>query len=471
MMWLARVAAATVVRRLVLLALAALLAWAGMGKAHAQQSEYDNRCASWNSSAQCTPQQAYQMCVQNIEWYASPPNQVRDNPHCILIAGNPATTQTGGYRGVFDGGVFNEEQWNLPCPAGSTWDPDTHQCFSSQECLARNALPGYKNVGATTRSAGSQCVAGCEFKVSHGSGPTVSTSVIGQAGSLAITGIWEYTGNACAANLPDLTESDAQTKKEEECIPVGSQTMCQKANGQLCYQSSTGREICWEAGETGTKTDGPVAQDRKPGQVNPPDTKQLPNGETGTKTGDVITTVTTVTNIGGGTTTITTTTTNYNGGSGANAGDGDDGKDKGGGGKPGGDDGEKNSAAGGITCNSPPVTTGDPLLAKNVEQNWVALCRGETETKNMGDDANSLAAAADALEPQEIGIVSDEPSDGVAFDGNLLQLGSGACPPPPNVSIMGQAFQWPARFCDLVAALRLLFIAAATVMALRVVAS
>jgi len=456
--WLARVFASAVVRRIAYVLVALVLAWAGIGKAQAQ-SVPPNLCDSRADTA-CTRQQAWEGCNERGTYYVNNTSMQYASFECRKqsdyyqgwLTNDFGTSNISMPNGVFywevgqecpAGSHWNDttKQCNATCPSGEWNDPtNPAQCLSPQKCLARNGDLGSNSGLPRPSLTRDRCVAGCKFSMPEGQYSQSTSGAAGQSVTV-YRGVMEYTGDACGASPIDPNYEDEPSQKDippQECVPVAGQTMCQKSNGDQCYSSSTGRQICWRPGETGVKT------------------------------GDTVTTTTTTIN-NGGTTTIITTTVNYQGGSGADAGDTNSGEDGDGIGKEDGE--EDGSAAGGIGCDAPPVTTGDPLQAKQIEQNWVALCRGETESDNMRADADTLNALADGLEPQEIGIVQDVPSDGLSFDQGLVTLGSGSCPSPPAVSIGGRPFEWPSQFCDILAALRLLFIAATLVHALRVVVS
>jgi hypothetical protein len=161
--------------------------------------------------------------------------------------------------------------------------------------------------------------------------------------------------------------------------------MCVKKNGEHCYTASTGRQICWGPGETGTKTDGNIAQKRGPGADTKPPAPTPPPGETFNDSNKPTTTTTTTP----GGTVINNTTNNWSTGSGTDAGDGNDGETPGQ--TPGDDDeGDQGSASGGEGCDVPPTCSGDNVGCASLLMIWRNRCsEGRNKVEGGGEcDAN-----------------------------------------------------------------------------------
>lgn len=194
------------------------------------------------------------------------------------------------------------------CSTATQWNQYTEKC--DIPCSEQPPLDG-----GLTRTAGSFCSGGCNYNVSTANASTFQSNggpitVYSAAGS-------QPTGESCTVGVDPAVSNDNQL-----CAPLGAgQTACRKQNGDVCYSASTGRQICWQPGQTGEQTDADTMQKRNAGdQPIPPDSLQLPNGDTLSQSGEPVTTNTTINN-NGDTRNVTTTTTNYETGSGTNAGD------------------------------------------------------------------------------------------------------------------------------------------------------
>lgn len=275
----------------------------------------------------------------------------------------------------------------INCPAGTTWDEATLSCFDPQACLAHNSEPGFMNVGVVTKPFYERCVGGCQYKALPGSGVVH----IEGADYDLVTGEFEFTGQACAPELPAEDASNIQNPKPQECVTVpggGDFPMCVKNNGEHCLTApSTGRQFCWRPGEVGEKTGGPALQKREAGTASTPPTTPPPTNSSFVPDGGTVTTQTTVnSNV------IVTTFTNYRTDSGVDAGptDSSEPADGTGGDSSSGDD-DPGSVQGGVDCDNPPVVQGgDPLLANVILQTWGTRCAVEsanavTSSGEIGD--------------------------------------------------------------------------------------
>lgn len=393
-----------------------------------------------------------------------------------------ATSKAGGQN------CFNRRYYFQDCPAGTSWDGasgtcvsqcpngwadplNPGQCLDADKCLARNAEIGANAGLARPSLTTSRCVAGCNFAMDTTS-PDYSvtkSSISGGAQATVYRGVMEYTGDPCTGGAPSEDIEEPKKDLKQECTPVGGQTVCRKPNGQECYTAgSTGNQICWNPGETGDKTDGPILQKRQPGQPTPPNSVDLPNGDTATKTGDSINTSTTVINNGGNSTVISTTTTNYQTGSGANAG----GTNQGEPGDGTGDktqDGNDETGSPSYDCTHAPVCSStDSIGCAMLRQTWANHC--DFAEDYVGDDPTSLDGEG-AIETDG-DLFRDEPGPDEIF-GSLPSggwAGRGACPIDFSFSVFGRTYNVSAsQLCDLLDALASLVLVAAAVMAGKII--
>lgn len=388
---------------------------AGIGEAHAQTYV----CGAGGG---CNPQQAYSECMAQQAAYADPavrPNLDPSTNRCETTA-NPATATSGKWQGKtnFDGSTNwsggSERYWSVGCPVGTEWNDATKTCGdpppTPEECLARTNLGSMSSTG----SSGTTCSDGCTFEpdqverigVQIGTGPMIYTAPS-----------WKATGGTCTAgpaNEPTPLVND------QACLDAGNgMTMCLRADGMHCASASTGKQICWRPGETGTKTTDDVAQKRVPG-TNPATPPTPPEGETFNQGPST----TTTTDKNG--TTVTTTTTNFTTTGGTDAGGEDSGV-------PG--DGSGGDGAG----------EGDDL----------ADCEGcDTSDGSAGHEGDTIWGADETLE----------------FAADEAGLGYGTtCPAVPDIGLLSSAggLDW-AGLCEVLQALGLIILAAAHMHALYI---
>ena len=232
----------------------------------------------------------------------------------------------------------SQTTWLAECVAGETWDEETKTCkaaFDPQQCLAKPPL-GFTKVTASGSWSG-VCSDGCQYT----QGGALDVQIQNLDGTVVgYTTGWKPSGQACAAGDPvpqPVTES-------QDCAPsADGQTFCMKPNGQQCYSASTGRQVCWNPGETGEKADGNVLQVRNAGQTPTPPATPPPPGDSFQQQGEPVTKSATVNGQ-----TITTTATNYTTVNGTNAGGSDAGEPGDGSGSSSGDgQGDDPTGAGG----------------------------------------------------------------------------------------------------------------------------
>lgn len=361
---------------------------------------------------------------------------------------SPATTWV--YVTVCPSGSYWDEasktcKSSNPCPDGGTWS-DAQQACISPECQAKPALVGVIGAGGAIMDGG------CCY-VPDTSQKTVDVKIGNNPSQIG--GTYKATGAVCTSN-----QNPKAPKSEQHCAEIDGQTLCAMPDGRKCAKTSTGKYNCFGNGETGQKTDGPTLTKVDAGPNHTAPNLTLPSGDTLNKTGGP-TTVTTTTTIGPSTTTNVTNISNYNTSNGTNAGGGNQGTDSPGDGEG---EGDGNGATGG-SCSSGWAVTGDALLGAILGEAHKSRCAGEKSDSDLKNDAGVLNGEAGGDE----GNVGDLflPGEGSTnLSRTEIVLGGGQCPPWPAVQVAGMSFQPPAMFCEVVAALKLLFIASAYAWAL-----
>ena len=206
--WLASVAVATVVRRVVGLLLVGLLAYLGAGEARAacvNSGIYDYKLCDTQGEAWAyarSGSSTLSSYVVTDPWLQGPSDTTLGS---VPVTGwvqcrMRQTTQTdnpGNYVCHVNG---QRTYWKrgADCAAGETWNSTTKTCVpdgpTDEECQAINAEPGFLNVGPTSRSFESRCMAnGCIFAAV---GPRITVS--DPTGISVTNGTFEWTG-ACAS--------------------------------------------------------------------------------------------------------------------------------------------------------------------------------------------------------------------------------------------------------------------------------
>lgn len=416
--------ASAIVRRIAFVVVAAAFAWfAGIGDASAQTT-----CTKDGPYTNCTQQSAIQSCIARSSqlgvgtYYTYVCGYGQNAMHVRVCGANPSPTNNARVGQLQSRETLNaicytgdrDWYWNTAgqCPNG--WDPVGNKCAPSQaECLARPAA-----TSGWTLNNGGHCSDACSF----GPAPAGETFTVNGKTYRSMAGSVP-TGAACVL----ASTNEPLPPAPQYCEPVGTLTMCLKQNGEHCASASTGKQICWKPGETGEKTDGPILQSKVAGPNEiPPQSLTLPNGDSLTKSAGPATTTSTK----GGTTT-TTTTTNYVTTHGTNAGGGTSGSGEPADGTGGGDgegDGEGNGSTGGVTCDAPPVSTGDALLAQIAHQQWLARCTGSGEEFD-GDHGEGVVDG-------KTGWDDTVPDETVLDEAGFLG-GAGSCPSPPTFTLGG----------------------------------
>ncbi|GAA5008857.1 hypothetical protein FNZ56_02915 [Pseudoluteimonas lycopersici] len=413
--WLARVFVSALVRRcayalVVLLSLYACNARAAVDNHPSRQEAYShclsqatNNVSVWFSASQTnTTQWQYTLTKGGYCYiYASVPKAYRERgeyKQCL----KPGLTQCS--ISTYETAHDNEHSWTTECPAGTTWDDNTHTC--KEPCSVNDPpLSGgwfESPTGSYESGVVSVCSGGCEFlntPILHNGGYVTYKKIDGIV--YISTDGWTATGMTCTAG--PSTPSPGATPPPD--------------------------------------SDGDGTSDANDGAPNNP-------GSTG-----------------GG-----------SNGQGDNDGDGnDDGSDDNGDGKPdcgvagtpACDDTKPNSdqSSGGGDCNTPPVSTGNQILASMLFQTWAIRCAlqgnangglppGNPNSSNM--DLSETNGKLDTLHGDltghnGTGDLDDGSATGQTTPGSIFQdddlnteldqSGFGlarSCPAPPTFTIAGQ---------------------------------
>ena len=376
-------------------------------------------CNSGNSTYQTAT-----YFVPNPNWYYPDRGSVEKKTNCGAV---------GPSSYLF----YTSASSTAGCPTGTTWDETSKTCFDPSQCLARNAELGSAAGDPRPSLTTSRCVAGCEFKMDT-SGPDFTVTDWG--GEKLYRGVMEYSGNSCAVSptVPEGTEEEQKVIPTQECKAIAGQSVCVKPNGQHCYSGKTnsGRQYCWNAGETGEKTDADSLQKRNAGNLPTLPSTNPPENSMFQQDGTPITTTTT-TNL----TTITTTTTNYVTDTGVDAGTGGGAEPIDGGGVDGGttgaSDAERNSLLGSIRDKLGELLDG--WKGDGLDHAADGALSGDTEIWGEGDTV-----------------------DGSALDTSGMGIAGGACPALWTSGGEGMA-SWflienPAIWCDYVANIKAILI-------------
>lgn len=516
----------TVVRRLALLLAVVILCWMGLGDARAQGCSnsfvpQSDSCPDRATARAAAIAAAYDYCKY---WYG--PVNCKGNDYATYYPRGTKDSSYAVYVGTSVSTIGSKDyiirSMLADCPAGTEWFESENQCLTP--CLDRNpATPPNYGYWTLDNAGTSMCKSGCSFSRGDilerrdfqvcGSGQCTS-------GGSQVRAIWRFNGAKCSTQPTDPPPPVDPAKNEPTCTPAtAGQTYCVRPNGENCYTASSGRMICWKPSEQGTKTDGPTTQTNNVGneQPNPPPGSQ--------HTSTVKTSTSTTTN------TTTTTINTYTTTSGAPAGSTNQGTAVGADGKPvsdggtgtGDDEGEK-SASGGGDCESPPITSGDPIMGMVATQTWATRCAVEAgnAAKVTGDIANckqpftvegtnanavklramreqicgpdSVANAGDVFDAQSTDAANagdgDEPTDEepddpfadskVERDGNWLLdkldatgfLGAGTCPADRAIAVGAGSIQLSlGPICTMLSAISGLVLALAYLIAFRIMAS
>lgn len=145
-------------------------------------------------------------------------------------------------------------------------------------------------------------------------------------------------------------------------------------------------------------------------------------------------------------------------------------------GAPGAGSGLGNTSGGGGNCDTPPSSTGDPILAQIAYQAWATRCAverlGQGGAGGIGDGDGDGTGDGDGqpdwtkgdgpgIDPDDTDYVEETSVFGLGISTDLLDTsnlfgGSEACPVLPSITIMGQTFNGAniPQWCTLVAVMR-----------------
>ncbi|MFA4125028.1 A coat protein [Xanthomonas perforans] len=381
----------------------------------------------------------------------------------------------------------------------------------AKSCADRNAI-ALADAGIGYMEAPS-CIGGCSVQGTRFSQANGSVQVYGMKDRT-------YTGEVCVAAKPtnDIGEvakdkEEATKPKQPECTALGSnQTACVKSNGDTCATSSSGKTFCWTPGETGKKTDANDAQVKSPkgDPVTPPDIK-IPDKDWQRTEGHQQTAcvnntcktynVTNFSSVPGGTQKNSTGDNNADG-TGNTSGNGKPGT----GSSDDGKDDENDSASDSGNCTVAPMCTGDTLKCLHLKFTWKTQCNTTQNEVSKGStcDAGDVPVCAgnsckaeqyaqllqqwrmrcngEALQKGVEGlagtgdgddgkgsILLEEKGDGPKLNEGLVAYGGGSGGLGYDLEIEGQKFQMPQQVLDFLPVLRMLIIAAATLVALSII--
>lgn len=504
MRWLLGLFARAIVRRVVVVLVAALFAVLGGRALAADYSMCSPTAPESSGGAYLCPDQgiAAAMAAASASYRSG-----------VGVCGyGPGRATVGGTNVDMGNRVI---QVMLLAPTGSACGSIRMEWPPNESCQDRNrnkladAAPWY--------SEPSTCVSGCKVQ---------GTPFDYSNGSVKIYGMKDrsYSGDICTPPGPSKgigpsndEKDDATKPKGDECNALGSgQTACVKPDGDHCTTASTGKTFCWKPNETGEKKDGTDAQTKgeKGKPVMPPTspdpTKEYQRKEGHQQTACINNTCTTynVTNFNetGKGSAKNGTGDNSVDGTGNTSGNGTPGKGSGSGGDK---EGEGDSATESGNCSQPPTCVGDTLKCLHLKFTWriecntkgnaiangdgcgdndVPVCAGEgckAEAYSQVLQQWKQRCAVQAIGEGMAGRASNisNPDDEGVVDGIWIKEGNGNGPKLrqdlvnvggggsllPQVSIEGHQWEVPQGFYDAIAAVRMVIIAMCTVLAMFIV--
>lgn len=450
--WVVRLVASTLIRRLTVLALLAVLAWAGMGRAEAACGYLE----------ECTYSQAVATCEA---YKASEAQAGRPRTDCAY---NPTDGNCPGKGSI----------GNVRISGGDTQWWCLTVAKPEKNCSAEPPL------NAMGMLSGPACVGGCTYMA----GPNNRTFDSSDPSAITFADSWLPTGATCTASEPEQKPYDPN-KPVCNKRPGTNYIECVDPEGNHCVTSARGTRMCWGPGHEGDRN----SSDGKDGANR----KKAPNLPT------IPTIVADPTPAGPATPTIINNTTyntqswtgtGTNGAGQGNTGDGGkDGGDGGDGGEEGeeGDDGETGDVGGGNTCGAAPACTATTAYGKYqcwlISQHWRSVCLNQ-------DDADSglLKAASDLgkanlqeeIEAQvEAGNIKGTDGQGDLDTHRVVKklqpnqldasgfLGAGQCPSFPVPSVNGVSLGIDlSKMCDFLSSISNLVLGLAYFLAFRIIA-
>ncbi|WP_313497383.1 hypothetical protein [Pseudoxanthomonas mexicana] len=252
-----RMFASAIVRRLAVLLVGGVLAWAGCD-ARAQAN------GRFGYSDQGLAHSACIAASKPMEGGGATARCPLTDPATCSQFGLGSGTNCASYRKC----VYSQTN-------GYSCDNEWHGFPKTALCSNRpNDSGGFFRVG----SSPSFCRNGCAYSPT-GSGSTTTTVVNGFTYLQMPT--MGPTGAVC-----DGTDEGGQAVTQEECHTQGNLTQCIRPDGKHCAQASTGKRFCWSPSEAGTKQEGNEGATKSPTgtSINPPKNPP-PNGGDWTSTG------------------------------------------------------------------------------------------------------------------------------------------------------------------------------------------
>lgn len=250
-----RMFASAIVRRLAVLLIGGVLAWAGCD-AKAQVAGCPGNSTPGSGTGCGTQGGAYSSCMAAAASYTGSKSAA-----CEEVRGTGSWRYYACTRSGSSSGCNGFPYYYFPATA---------------LCSAQAPQSGgYYRLGSTANS----CTEGCVF--SPAAGASTSQQVIAGVTYLS-TSQRVPTGDVCSAN-----DGGGGTEvTEEECHTQGNLTQCIRPDGKHCAQASTGKRFCWSPSEAGTKQEGNEGATKSPTgtAINPPKNPP-PNGGDWTSTG------------------------------------------------------------------------------------------------------------------------------------------------------------------------------------------
>lgn len=385
-------------------------------------------------------QTAYNNCKIFMD---SKPGPYTANGGVLSLCTSKGTIPNAYFEAKFkagNGGSHWDRYWytTLSCVSPNVWSDDTHGCFNPN---AR--CEGFRDAGASTHDeitmggAGPFCLNSCSFGLV---GSDLGDEIRKGDGSLiGVRGDFNFTGVSCTVTtqttpvpaLPAVTVKPTAEAVPPICInSAPNPSYCIRSTGQHCQAASTGKQICWGGTETGTKTDGDIAQRRCAG-AGPCSPPVLPDGQTPTQVGGANTTTITNNNTS---TTSTTTTVNYTTPFGTDAGSANQGEAAGGNVSPETGGVAPGTVSGGGDCAQPYVVSGgDPIANRALSEAFKTRCATEKAVGGTveGGTADCVTAptvtggdlvAAAALKEAWQARCGDGPKWGKVGDGDIASV-------------------------------------------------
>lgn len=246
---LPRIFANAFARRVAYVVVALVLAWMGIGQAHAAYYEYPDQGSAFagcnaqgNSmfpqSTSTTTERRFADCIQSGKTYS------------VRYKNCNKGTETCG---------------------AAVATSEIHR-WSGGSCLDRTG-DGNGGVPKNAISVGSPpCINGCAYANSNGTFSTRFDFGTGQSVDFYSAQGMKPTGGVCGGPPPPSPPT---------CEPDGTIKQCVKDDGRHCVVASNGTTMCWQPGETGTKVSGNVAVTKAPANVaiKPPPVPPKNNGD------------------------------------------------------------------------------------------------------------------------------------------------------------------------------------------------